>query len=339
MRTKLKKAFQLIAIIILGIFMVATVVGFARKSSNRALAVGPISPPEGYPKLTLSTKMVTPTLANMDGAILTYNLEILNTGAYTALDVTLVDAIPFSTTYNGDAWSSAPPTPLYSNGAIRWEHGEVGFDTSVVITFSVTVIPGYEGGIIHNTAVISDPMIAEPVTVTAKTYVTDVPMFEITKTATPTLPGKNKPLTYELAVTNVGQVAVDTPIVVTDFVPTNTIFLGASPGYSYDPIGNAVMWDTSVDLVFGETKVFTFSVNVSDVPSGTVIHNDNYLVVSPEDIRAGEPYTTTVIDPIFILSKSIFPDPPGSNSEMTYTLTVRNIGSMATHLDITDTLH
>jgi len=337
MRTKLKKALQLIGIIIIGIFMVATVVGFAHKSSKRVLAVGPIPPPEGYPKLSLSTKVVSPTLANTDGATLMYNLEILNTGAYTALDVTLLDAIPFSTTYNGDVWSSVSPSPVYTNGVILWEHGQVGFDTSVVITYSVTVTPGYVG-IISNTAVISDPMIAEPVVVMAETRVTDAPLLEISKTAKPDLPGKNKPLTYELVVTNQGQAAVGTPITVTDFVPADTTFLNIGSDGTYNPYDNVVTWYRTVDLAFGETSTFTFSVNVGDVPSGTTLHNDNYLVVSPVDIRAGDPYTCTVIDPIFILSKSIFPDPPGSNNEMTYTLSVLNLGSMATDLVITDTV-
>ncbi len=70
MMTKLKQAIQLIIIMIIGIFMVATVVGFARKSSARVLALGPLPPPEGYPKLTLSTMIVSPTLANTDGAVL-----------------------------------------------------------------------------------------------------------------------------------------------------------------------------------------------------------------------------------------------------------------------------
>jgi large repetitive protein len=338
MSTKLKKALQLIGIIIIGIFMVATVVGFAHKSSKRVLAVGPIPPPDGYPKLTLSTKVVSPTLANTEGAVLTYNLEILNTGAYTAFDVTLLDAIPLSTTYNGDVWSSVSPTPVYTNGMILWEHGQVGFDTSVVITYSVTVTPGYVG-IISNTAVISDPMIAEPVAVIAKTNVTDDPVFEISKTAKPDLPGKNKPLTYELVVTNQGQAAVGLPITVTDFVPTDTTFLSVGPDGSFNRNDNVVTWYRTVDLAFGKTSTFTFSVNIGDVPSGTAIHNDNYLLVSPDDgIRVGDPYTSTVIDPIFILSKSIFPDPPGSNNEMTYTLTVLNLGSMATDLVITDTV-
>jgi uncharacterized repeat protein (TIGR01451 family) len=338
MSTKLKKALQLIGIIIIGIFMVATVVGFAHKSSQRVLAVGPIPPPQGHPKLSLSTKLVSASLVNTDGAILTYNLEIINTGAYTALDVTLLDSIPLSTTYNGDAWSSVSPTPVYENGMILWEHGQVGFDGSVVITYSVTVTPGYVG-IIANTAVISDPMIAEPVTLMAKARVTDAPFFEISKTAKPDLPGKNKPLTYELVVTNQGQAAVGTPITITDFVPTDTTVLSVGREGTYNPDDNVVTWYRTVDLAFGETSTFTFSVNVGGVPSGTAIHNDNYLVVSPDDdIRVGDPYTSTVIDPILTLSKSIFPDPPGSDNELTYTLMVLNQGSMATDLVITDTV-
>jgi uncharacterized repeat protein (TIGR01451 family) len=341
MRTKLKKAIQLITIILIGIMMVATVVAFARRTSQKVFAAGPIPPPVGYPKLTLSTKVVSPTVAALDEATLTYTVKILNTGAFSATDVTLVDTIPPSTTYNNDVESSALPAPMFKDGMIVWEHGEVGFDSSVEITFSVTVTPGFEGTI-ENSARISDPMMAEPVTVTATTNVTDQPIFKISKTASPALPGKNKPLTYELVVTNVGRKAVNTPIVVSDIIPMNTTFLNASPGYTLgkdDPNEPSVMWTRPVSLSFGETTEFTFSVEIGDVPSGTVINNDVYAVVSTEaDGGLGEPYTTTVVDPILILSKSVFPDPPGGNSEMTYTLTVLNLGSMATDLVISDTV-
>jgi uncharacterized repeat protein (TIGR01451 family) len=337
MRIKLKKAIQLIAIIVIGILMVATVVGFAHRSDARAVANGPIPPPEGYPKLTLSSKVVSPTLADTSGATLEYSLEILNTGAYTASDVTLVDVIPNHTFYNEDVRSSASPSPVFTGGMITWEHGVVGFDDSVFITFSVTVTPGYVG-IVSNTAIISDPMIAGPVTAMAETSVTDNPMFEINKSATPDLPGKNKPLNYELVVTNHGQPAENTPITVTDFIPENTTFSNIGTGGWVSPGGDVVTWTRSVTMDYGETTSFTFSVDVAEVPSGTVINNDVYMVASPDDIEFGEPYTTTVVDPIFILSKSIFPDPPGANSYITYTLTVLNLGSEATDLVITDTV-
>jgi uncharacterized repeat protein (TIGR01451 family) len=336
MRIRLKKSVQLIAIIVIGILMVATVVGFARNSADKAaVALGPIPPPQGYPKLSLSSKVVSPRLANSDGAVLEYSLEILNTGAYPASDITLIDAIPDNTFYNEDVRSSALPTPVFSDGVITWEHGLVGFDDSVVITFSVTVTPGYEG-IISNTAVISDPMIAEPVSVMAETSVTDHALFEIEKSATPDLPGKNKPLNYELVVGNYGQPAVNTPITVTEFIPVSTTLSSYSPGGLVSPEGDVITWTRSVSMDYGETTAFTFSVEVGDVPSGTIINNDVYLVASPEDIEFGEPYSTTVIDPILFLSKSITPDPPGANREMTYTLTVLNLGSEATGLVITD---
>ncbi len=335
MRTNVKKAIQLIIIITLGILMVATVAVFARKSADNVAAMGPIPPPEGYPKLSLSTKVVTPTLASPDGAVLEYRLTILNTGAYPAEDVTLTDKIPMSTTYNLDAESSAPPNPVFIDGMILWEGGHVGFDSSVVITFSVTVSNGVEGKI-SNTAVIDDPAISSPVTVTAETMVTDHPVFEISKVASPALPGKNKPLTYDLKVTNVGQPADGTPIVVTDFVPDDTSFVEAGQGGVITD--GVVTWFSNSNLGFGESSEFTFTVQVGNVPSGTVINNQDYMVTSPEEIAAGKPYTTTVIDPIFILSKSISPDPPGSNREMTYTLTVFNLGSKATDLEISDML-
>jgi uncharacterized repeat protein (TIGR01451 family) len=339
MRTKFKKAIQLIGIVVIGVFLVSTVVSFAHNSSQRVLVHSPIAPPEGYPKLSLSAKVVTPTLAGTDGAVLQYNLEIRNTGAYTASDVTLTDPLPANTVYNDDVKSSASPTPVFTDGVIMWEHGKVGFDDSVIITFSVTVTPGYEG-IISNTAVINDPLIAEPVSVMAETQITDTPVFEISKSATPSLPGKSEPLTFELAVKNVGQPADNTPITVTDFLPEDTLFLQAGPGGSYDSKNDVINWHRSVDLGVGETSIFTYSVNFPiTLTAGTVITNSTYFVSSPDEPASyGEPFTTTVVDPNLILSKSIYPDPPGSNSEVTYTLTVFNLGSLATDLVITDTV-
>ena len=332
MRLKLKKAIQLIAIIMIGIFLVATAVVFARQESAEVLAAnGPIPPPVGYPKLTLSTKVVTPTLAYTDGAVLEYSLAIVNTGAYQASDVSLLDAIPNHTDYNGDV----TPPASFSNGAIRWQHGTVGFDSTVLIKFSVTVDPGYEG-LITNTAVISDPMIAEPVTVTAETRVAAGPLLEISKSAEPALPGALKPLTYELVVTNQGQPAVNLPITVTDIVPADTTSPRPGQGGEVSPDGETIVWTQPITMGFGESTTFTFTVDVGDVQSGTVLHNGLYRVETPFGFAMGEPYTTTVVDPVLILSKSIYPDPPGSNREVTYTLTVLNIGSKATELVVTD---
>jgi uncharacterized repeat protein (TIGR01451 family) len=318
-----------------GLFMLTAVLLIV--SSNSLVACADPIPPEegGYPKLSLSVKAVTPTLAHTGGVTLYYAIEIRNTGAYTAGSATLTDVIPEGTTYNGDAQASVAPPPSFDTGTktVMWG-GDVGFDSTVVVSFSVSVSPTLSG-IVRNTAVISHPLIARPVTVTAETVVTDQSILAIAKTAMPSKPGANKPLTYTIVVTNQGQPATDLLITVTDQVPDKTT--SPNPGVDGITDGNIVTWTRHITLELGETTVFTFSVDVGNVPSGTVITNDNYRVTSPETgVTAGEPYTVTAVDSIFLLSKHVWPDPPGSNREMTYTLTLINVGSLATNLVVTD---
>jgi uncharacterized repeat protein (TIGR01451 family) len=295
--------------------------------------LAPIPPPEGYPKLALSTKNVTPTLAGTGGAILFYSIEIRNTGATTATNTTLVDELPEHVTYNEDAWASQGQQPNFDGDTLSWM-GDVGFDSTVVITFSVTVDNAFVGTV-RNSAVIDDPGIARPVTVTAETAVTDDPILGVEKSSLPDKPGPNKQLVYELQVTNWGQPAVSLPIMVTDRVPENTAFRDVDPYGVTNAARDVVTWTRSVDLGLGESTFFTFSVDVADVQSGTVIANTDYAV-TPYSAGPGELYTVTVVDPILTLAKHVWPDPPGSNREMTYTLTLLNQGSMATGISVTD---
>ncbi len=293
----------------------------------------PIPPPEGYPKLLLSVKTVTPTLAGTSGESLYYVVELRNTGAYTAVDTTWRDPLPPGTTYGGDAASSAGPPPQFFSGELSWT-GDVGFDASVFISFSVDLTPGFFGTVL-NTAVVSQAQLAEAVTLTAQTVVTDEPILVISKSAAPALPGPNKALTYTLTVANLGQPAVGLPITVTDQVPADTTLLAVGEDGTPGPGEASVSWTRTVSLSHGASSVFTFSVTVADVASGTVLINDEYGA-SGAGIAVGEPFTITVVDPDLSLFKSIWPDPPGSNRTVTYTLTVLNQGSLATDLVVTD---
>lgn len=88
-------------------------------SGNQPVAYAhPVEPPAGYPKLELSTKTVTPTLAHTGGMTLYYTIDIRNTGSYTAAGTILTDTIPTGTTYNGDAWASMAPTPVVTSGVL-----------------------------------------------------------------------------------------------------------------------------------------------------------------------------------------------------------------------------
>lgn len=317
----------------LGILLLILFIGLAQVDLFVAHA-DPIDPPEGYPKFNTSIKTVSPTLAHTGEAELTYNVEIRNTGAYAGIDTTLTDVLPDEVTLNA-AESSAPPNPDINGNILSWT-GDVGFDQTVVISYNVSVSPTFFGEIL-NTATISNPLLDEPVIVSAASNITNDPVFTIEKTAVPTLPGANKPLTYTIIVGNEGQPAVNQPITVTDQVPANTSprSVGQDGKISHDE--TFVSFTRTVNLDTGENTSFVFSVDVSDVPSGTVIANDTYQVESQSgDVTVGEPYTVTVVDPEFWLVKEVWPDPPGSNRQMTYTLTLFNFGSQATDLVITD---
>lgn len=329
----MRTGFRLILAILGGIWIILGVLVFAQRTSLKVHAA-PIDPPEGYPKLNMSTKTVTPTLALPGGETLFYRIEIRNTGAYAAENVSLTDTLPQNTTFK-QAEASTSPSPVYDSASrtLTWQ-GAVGFDSTVVVSYSVDVDPSFEG-LLSNTAVISQAQIAAPVNLTAETLVTDQPVLTIEKASAPAKPGANKPLTYALSVKNEGQPGTNLDLTLTDKVPAKTTII--QPGADGSFSAGTVTWNRTVDLDTGETTVFTFSVNVNDVVSGTVISNNQYQVSSPDLTSAvGEVYTTTIIDPILLISKQIDPYPPGSNREMTYTLRVFNKGSLATDLQITD---
>ncbi len=329
---KIARLLRLLLSVVLGLSICAAVVLVVNQADPTARAE-PL--PGGTPKLILSTKTVSPTITAPGSVTLTYRILLVNTGAWTATATFLRDALPTSTTYiSGSARASTGTQPIVQNGVLTWT-GNIGFDSAVEITFSARLSSAFTFGQVVNSAVVSNAQIATPITLTAVTTVTNVPILTIGKTSAPAKPGPNKPMVYTLTVANQGQDAANLPITVTDQVPQNTTVLDVGP----DGIasGNAITWTRPVTLGLGETSIFTFSVTAGDVPSGTVISNSNYKVASPQTgVSAGKLHTVTVVDPIFSLSKETWPDPPGSNREMTYTLTLLNTGSQATGVVVTD---
>jgi uncharacterized repeat protein (TIGR01451 family) len=336
MKSTKSRLFLLGTVLLSGLMLVVVTLLMAGKFST-AVYAAPIEPPAGYPKFNQSRLTVSPDLVPTGGATLVYTIEVINTGAYTATNVKVEDVLPANSTYNNDATSSVHPRPVVTNGLLTW-NGPVGFDSSTVIQFSVDVSPTFEG-VITNHATISHTSLSSPFLVSAEALVTDDPFFEITKAASPAIPGPDKPLTYTLDITNRGQAASELPVVVSDVLPAHTSFLRAGPGGAYNPTDQTVTWMRQVSLTTGESSQFTFTVQVKDVPSGTVIANDHYQVAnSLSGVAVGEPYTVTVLDPVLFIYKDTDPFPPGSNREMTYTLTVLNKGSLATDLVIQDTI-
>jgi len=333
MQLKRSRLILLVIVTMSGLALAVAVLMLVGKFSTPALAA-PIDPPEGYPKLSQSKMTVSPELLPVGANLITFTIEVINTGAYTATNVQVVDPLPANTTFQ-HASASVPGNPVVSNGVLTWV-GTVGFDSSAVIQISLLVSPAFEG-ILANQASIQHASLASPVVVSAEAFVSNDPFFEISKTSVPAIPGPNKPITYSLTITNRGQQATNLPVTVTDKLPLNTSFLNAgSDGFNNS---GTVTWNRDVTLATGESDQFWFSAQVGNVLSGTVLTNDQYQVSSNlSGVANGEPYTTTVLKPVLFIYKETDPFPPGSNQEVTYTLTVLNKGSLATNLQVQDTI-
>ena len=127
-------------------------------------------------------------------------------------------------------------------------------------------------------------------------------------------------LTYTLAITNTQSTLPLTNLVLTDTLPTGTIFFGATPPFSRN--GDTFRWDFS-QLTAGTGQTVHFSVQVPITSTGQVI-NHEYGVHSAEVTRSvtGPPVATT------ILASGVAISPPfnvgvlpGTTITLTHTIT------------------
>jgi uncharacterized repeat protein (TIGR01451 family) len=238
-----------------------------------------------------SFKTVTPSLALPGpGNILTYTVHVVNSSPMPLSDVHVYDLLPWqSSTYLRDAVASTGQI-ISDIVSIDWT-GDVAPFSSELITFSVLVDPDYSGGV-TNTAVITHSSLHEDVIVQAVAYITDKPVLQIVKSATPDPVTLGEELLYTINVINLGQQA--TNLVITDVIPADTEFIVGSASSGGQLVVDKIQWQIPV-LLPGHRFTFTFKVKVL---GGKVIVNDQYQVTSAEKVSAtGEPVITTVYTP------------------------------------------
>ena len=161
------------------------------------------------------------------------------------------------------------------------------------------------------------------------THTVDAPNWNITKSANPSpfiQPGEL--LEYTITARNDGHLAGKGTYTITDQIPDDTNFVNASTPFSFDPFGRIVTWVFSNTLDINDTRVVTFSVQVtSPLTDGTSITNQNYSVsggnvFAPDN---GAPVQVTVNAPVTLtLTKADAPDPVQAGAVLNYALTVTN---------------
>ncbi len=229
----------------------------------------------GDPALTIA-KQDNPDPA-WAGEPLTYTLTVAETGGqFYATGMVVSDTVPVSTTF---AWADNGGT-LVGNDVL-WTGLTVSDSQSISVTFVVTVNQVPSGTVITNDyyqAVISTTRGVTGATGSAvSTTVFAVPQLSIGKSA-PSQVFPSELLTYTIVVSETGM-ADATGVLVTDTVPANTTFASAGQGGTL--VGSDVVWSGQT-VTKGSSFTLTFAVMVGRVPSGTVVTNDAYRVVSSD---------------------------------------------------------
>jgi uncharacterized repeat protein (TIGR01451 family) len=152
----------------------------------------------------------------------------------------------------------------------------------------VLVDPGYEGPV-TNTAVITHSSLSAPVRVQAVAYITDDPVLQISKSASPDPVPYGDELLYTIRIANLGQQA--TELVVADTIPAGTSFVPYSASGNGQLVGSQVKWSFPV-LPAGATQELSFRVYVN---AYLEVINADYWVACHEGVTSyGEPVVTRV---------------------------------------------
>lgn len=280
------------------------------------------------------------------GTNLIYSITITNHGPSDAVNVGLVDTLPFQVNFV----SSVPvgPTCVHALGIVTCSLGTLVASTSTNVTISVAVPSSVvDGTTITNTAVTSasttDPGPNANVAF-EDTLVEREPDLGVSKAAPfPVIAGLN--FDYTVTVDNNGP-SDASMVVLTDTLPNEVTFV-AAPGCSHDgsPFGGVVTCNIG-NLVAGASQVFIITVFLEPcTPPGTLILNEAEVTHNPVETDPGPTPNTfnllTLVDTLADLSitKIDSQDPVLAGNDFFYTVTITNAGpSCARDVDAVDTL-
>lgn len=227
------------------------------------------------------TKSVVPAFAQF-GDTLTYTITLHNTGNAAANNVVVTDIIPAGTTYVPGSTTASVPFTGDPTSAIILTNPIPAGDTATV-TFKVKLANSAPPvNPVPNTANAAyaftvDPANPNGVKATGVSNTVSTPVstahLNIVKTADKSIAYIGDVITYNIAITNTGNVTGDN-VVITDLIPSGTVLvpgsLAVSAPYSGGPASSITL---TGGIAPGQTVTVTFQVKVTAIPNPNPIVN------------------------------------------------------------------
>jgi len=286
------------------------------------------------------------------GETLTYEIAVTNSGDMTAYNVRVDDTLP---SFIGTPTDVTPAADTSTSGHLIWNNLTINGHDSKVLTFKATINASMPSGttVLHNEAALMcsvrpttnnlifsvAPIVptcqAEPAV--DETNVTAVPTIDLTKTGPATVAAGDD-ITYTMT-WSVGGNAPTSNLTLTDPLPTNTTFVSADNGGTYNTATKTITWLLGTKNP-GDSGTVTLIVK-SDSPLdvGTVITNTATLDTDQTDPISKTWPTTTTGAPVLSLTKAVDDTTLAPNQTVNYTINWSVSGnSKATNVILTDSL-
>ncbi len=283
------------------------------------------------------------------GENVTYDITVTNNGPSVATNVRVLELVPAGTTALSLTASNpdADDEDCSLGGSCYLGTMQVG--TVATITVVLQVNPDFQGSSLTNTASVSadqaddDPSDNIASDDTAITTEADLSIEKVDLTD-PVIAGEV--LLYQIQVTNNGPSDAQN-VVISDTIPTESVFVGASPGCSEISTGLVECTFPVIPAGHSESVLLEVRVNAG-TPDGTTIYNNASVSSDTDDPDDGN-NTTVPTETIanqdndnptdLVISKQASSDPVTAGENLTYYLTVTNNGpAVASNVQVVDAL-
>lgn len=291
---------------------------------NESMAI--FTSPSPMPMLSLSAA-ASQSVATA-GQPLAYTLKYANVGGATASNTTLTATLP-----EGVSFVSASDGGTATGNQVTWPLGFVTAASAGTrsITVTVTAAPG---SVLAATSSTLTAFSVAPATASLPVLnVVAPPNAQISVTPSTTSAAVNSYLTYTIVYSNTGGSAAVTTVL-QDALPSNTTFVQASMGGTYDSTTGNVRWNLAT-LVPGQGGALSFTVQVGGSAGGTISNSSCSISAAnmPAVSAAAAAVSVTVASPLTV-SIVAAPSPVVRGTQINAVVQYRNSGASATNVVI-----